>query len=162
DLIEPFAGYAFNKAHSYSYGTIAYQTAYLKANYPEEYLTAVLRQAPSHPAGTLERIAQAYNECVRLGIPVLPPDVNLSRPSFAQSSQKLRETGQSTMFDLFGAQVATPLSGIDMESAPVPRGEVLAWEKELLGIWLSEHPYTRAASHLAPMVTALCNEFTPE
>src|SRR5262249_10332694 len=87
DLIEPFAGYAFNKAHSYSYGTIAYQTAYLKANYPEEYLNAVLMQAPSHPAGTLERIAQAYNECVRIGIPVLPPDVNFSQPNFSLERQ---------------------------------------------------------------------------
>src|SRR5262249_24806282 len=83
DLIEPFAGYAFNKAHSYSYGTIAYQTGWLKSNFPEEYLTGVLMQADSHPAGTLERIAQAFNECVRLGIPVLPPDVNKSKANFA-------------------------------------------------------------------------------
>ncbi len=83
ELIEPFAGYAFNKAHSYSYGTIAYQTAWLKANYPEEYLCAVLMGADSHPAGTHERIAQAYNECVRLGIPVLAPDVNKSFPNFS-------------------------------------------------------------------------------
>ncbi len=63
DLIEPFAGYAFNKAHSACYGTIAYQTAYLKANYPHEYMTAVLSSA-----GTHERIAEAVAECVRLGI----------------------------------------------------------------------------------------------
>jgi DNA polymerase-3 subunit alpha len=255
DLIEPFAGYAFNKAHSYSYGTIAYQTAWLKANYPEEYLTAVLMQADSHPAGALERIAQAYNECVRLGIPVLPPDVNKSAANFsleptedgkqairfglgmiknvgegaaesiiesrqaaggvfaslddmctslnthnvnkraleslvkagaldsvagkqdargsmlanldrilsiAQSTQKLKETGQTSMFDLFGTEVAAPLSGIDLESATVPRSELLAWEKELLGIWLSEHPFRVAAPILATHVTALCNEITPE
>ncbi|HWO72500.1 MAG TPA: DNA polymerase III subunit alpha [Dehalococcoidia bacterium] len=255
ELIEPFAGYAFNKAHSYSYGTIAYQTAWLKANYPEEYLTAVLMSADSHPAGALERIAQAYNECVRLGIPVLPPDVNRSGVNFeleetpegktairfglamiknvgegaaqsiveareaaggvfaslddfcrnlntrnvnkraleslikagcldsiagkpeargslllnldrilgiAQNALKLKETGQATMFDLFGAEVATPLAGLDLESAPVPKGEILAWEKEHLGVWLSEHPFTRAAAALAPYVTALCNEITPE
>jgi DNA polymerase-3 subunit alpha len=255
ELIEPFAGYAFNKAHSYSYGTIAYQTAWLKANYPEEYLTAVLMGADSHPAGTHERIAQAYNECVRLGIPVLPPDVNKSAVNFcletmddgkiairyglsmiknvgegaaesilesrevagghfdslddlcrvlntrnvnkraleslvkagcldsvagssdargsmlqnldrilnmAQSALKLKETGQSTMFDLFGEEVATPLSSLALESAPVPKSEVLNWEKEMLGIWLSEHPFTHAAPQLAPLVTALCNEITPE
>src|SRR3989304_514378 len=50
DLIEPFAGYAFNKAHAVSYATIAYQTAYLKANYPEEYMTAVLILAGEHPS----------------------------------------------------------------------------------------------------------------
>ena len=59
DLIEPFAGYAFNKAHSYSYGTIAYQTAWLKANYPEEYLTAVLQGAAATRPARLERIGGA-------------------------------------------------------------------------------------------------------
>src|SRR5438477_4998425 len=82
DLIEPFAGYAFNKAHSFSYGTIAYQTAYLKAHYPEEYLTDVIMQAPSHPSGSLTRIAEAYHERVRLGIRVLRHDVNRSSANF--------------------------------------------------------------------------------
>ena len=81
DLIEPFAGYAFNKAHSACYGTIAYQTAYLKANYPHEYMTAVLSSAGAH-----ERIAEAVAECVRLGIAVRPPDVNRSAVSFDRSS----------------------------------------------------------------------------
>jgi DNA polymerase-3 subunit alpha len=78
DLIEPFAGYAFNKAHAVSYATIAYQTAFLKANYPAEYMTAVLRLASSHPAGAQERIAAAVAECAKLGIAVLPPDINRS------------------------------------------------------------------------------------
>jgi DNA polymerase-3 subunit alpha len=82
--------------------------------------------------------------------------------SMAQSAQKLRETGQTTMFDLFGEEVATPLTSIDIESAPIPKSELLAWEKDLLGIWLSEHPLTHAAPLLAPHVTALCNEITPE
>ena len=93
DLIEPFAGYAFNKAHSYSYGTIAYQTAWLKANYPEDYLCAVLMAADSHPAGTHERIAQAFNECVRLGIPVLAPDVNKSQANFSLEADAGRQDG---------------------------------------------------------------------
>ncbi|MPZ24784.1 MAG: DNA polymerase III subunit alpha, partial [Dehalococcoidia bacterium] len=76
NLIEPFAGYAFNKAHAVCYGTIAYQTAYLKANYPEEYMTAVLMLAG------LERIASAAAECARIRIPLLPPDINRSAANF--------------------------------------------------------------------------------
>src|SRR3990170_3143604 len=87
ELILPFAGYAFNKAHAYCYGTIAYQTAYLKANYPAEYMTAVLRAAPHHPAGAHERIAAAVAESARLGIRVLPPDVNRSAATFALEQQ---------------------------------------------------------------------------
>ena len=79
DLIEPFAGYAFNKAHAFSYGVIAYQTAYLKAHYPVEFMTAVLVAA----GGSQDRIAAAVAECVRLGLEVLPPDVDRSRASFA-------------------------------------------------------------------------------
>ncbi len=81
-LIEPFAGYAFNKAHAVCYGTISYQTAYLKANYPAEYMTAVLRMAPSHPAGPAQRVAAAVAECSKLGIPVLSPDINKSGETF--------------------------------------------------------------------------------
>ena len=78
-LIEPFAGYAFNKAHSVSYALIAYQTAYLKANYPAEYITAFLVTN----ADQLEKIATAVAECRRLGISVLPPDINRSQTSFS-------------------------------------------------------------------------------
>src|SRR5690606_35211399 len=79
DLIEPFAGYAFNKAHAVCYGTIAYQTAYLKAHYPVEYMTAVLQAA----GGNHDRIATAIAECTRLGIEVLQPDVNRSMANFS-------------------------------------------------------------------------------
>jgi DNA polymerase-3 subunit alpha len=88
DLIEPFAGYAFNKAHAVCYGTISYQTAYLKANYPAEYMTAVLRLAPSHPSGTFERVAAAVAECLKLGIPVLRPDINRSGVQFDVEAQE--------------------------------------------------------------------------
>jgi DNA polymerase-3 subunit alpha len=70
--IEPFAAYGFNKAHSVSYGRVAYQTAYFKANYPGEYMTAIL----THEAGDLEKVSESVAECKRLGIPVLPPDIN--------------------------------------------------------------------------------------
>ncbi|GAG34138.1 unnamed protein product, partial [marine sediment metagenome] len=82
ELILPFAGYAFNKAHAVCYATIAYQTAYLKAHYPADYMTAVLSLASSHPTGAQERIAAAVAESAKLDIPVLPPDVNHSGANF--------------------------------------------------------------------------------
>lgn len=77
-LIEPFAGYAFNKAHSVSYALIAYWTAYFKANYPVEYLTALCNSY----AGNQDRIAVAIDECARLKIRVLPPDISRSDVDF--------------------------------------------------------------------------------
>ncbi len=76
--IEPFAAYGFNKAHSVSYGRVAYQTAYLKANFPAEYMTSVL----SAESGNIETVAEAIVECQRMGIPVLPPDLNESFEDF--------------------------------------------------------------------------------
>ena len=231
-LIEPFAGYAFNKAHSVSYALIAYQTAYLKANYPAEYITAFLI---TH-AGQLEKVASAVAECRRLGISVLPPDINRSQASFsiekgedstpairfglaaiknvgpaaiepiiaersrgeefksiedlcrradlhgmnkrvmeslikvgaldsldsrgallqsvdrilslAQREQRLRESGQSTMFDLWGEAMPVPLPSLELEAADIPIREKLAWEKELMGIYLSEHPFSPFANKM--------------
>ncbi len=230
NLIEPFAGYAFNKAHSVSYALIAYQTAYLKANYPAEYMTAFLVTN----AGQSDKVASAVSECRRLGIAILPPDINRSRASFAiemdgnyapairfgltaiknvglsavkpiiaerdqggeyksiedlchradlvgvnrrtleslikagaldclgsrgsllgsigsilslaQREQRLRETGQATMFDLWGKEVPVPVPGLDLDSSDIPVREKLAWEKELLGVYLSEHPFSSMAN----------------
>ncbi|HET7035335.1 MAG TPA: DNA polymerase III subunit alpha [Thermomicrobiaceae bacterium] len=100
NLIEPFAGYAFNKAHATCYGTISYQTAYLKANFPAEYMTAVLRLAPSHPSGTHARIAAAVAECQKLGIAVLPPDINRSGVQFG-----VEQTDEGTPAIRFGLAV---------------------------------------------------------
>ena len=242
DLIEPFAGYAFNKAHSWCYGNIAYQTAYLKANYPAQYMTALLRLSKSAP-DTHARIASAVGECAKLGIEVLPPDINTSKDNFsverrqdgslairfgigviknvgasavegiiaaresggpyrdiedfckradlaatnsraiehlakagafdlvdshnratlafnaerltglAKRERDLRDSGQSTMFDLFGSQVDTPLPALELESAAQRKEDVLAWEKELLGIYVSEHPFKAAATDLARYTT---------
>jgi len=77
-LIEPFAAYGFNKAHAASYGRVAYQTSYMKANFPAEYMTAVL----TAESGDTEKIAEVITECNRMGIPVLPPDVNESFGGF--------------------------------------------------------------------------------
>jgi DNA polymerase-3 subunit alpha len=79
DVIEPFADYAFNKSHSYGYGMIAYQTAYLKAHYPVEYLAALLTSVKQN----LDKAAIYLNECRQMGIEVLVPDVNVSESDFS-------------------------------------------------------------------------------
>lgn len=76
--IEPFAAYGFNKAHSVSYGWVAYITAYLKANFPEIYMSAVL----TAESGDVETIGTMVEECKRMGIEVLPPSVNESFSQF--------------------------------------------------------------------------------
>ena len=245
-LIEPFAGYAFNKAHSVSYAMIAYQTAYLKANYPVEYMAAVLTMH----SGQSEKVASAVAECHRLDIPVLPPDINQSglffiidvdkdgKPSIrfglaaiknvgataiepiltardeggpfqsledfcrradlrginkrvleslikvgaldyfgnrgallnsadriissAQQEQRRRETGQSTMFDLWGTSVPVPLPALELADADAPTEEKLAWEKELLGVYISEHPFKHAARQLATEINTLCGQIGEE
>ena len=78
NLIEPFAGYAFNKAHSVSYALISYWTAYFKSHYPLEYMASVLNSRMDHP----EKVVSSINECFRLNIPVLLPDINKSDEYF--------------------------------------------------------------------------------
>ncbi len=78
-LIEPFAAYGFNKAHAASYGRVAYQTAYMKANYPVEYMSAVL----TADAGDTEKISEIIHECEHMQIEVLPPDINESFSPFS-------------------------------------------------------------------------------
>ena len=78
DLIEPFAGYAFNKAHSVSYALISYWTGYFKAHYPVEYMAAVLNSRLDNT----ERMISSINECFRLGIGVHLPDINRSGEFF--------------------------------------------------------------------------------
>ncbi len=246
NLIEPFAGYAFNKAHSVSYALIAYQTAYLKANYPAEYMTAFLIAN----AGQSDKVAGAVSECRRLGIPILPPDINRSQANFAierddnqapairfgltaiknvglgavepviternqggdyksiedlchradlsgvnrrtveslikagaldslgnrgsllqnigsilslaQREQRLKETGQSTMFDLWGEEVPVPMPSLDLEPTDISVREKLAWEKELMGVYLSEHPFSSLAAKGTSLNITLCGQIDAE
>ncbi len=79
DLVEKFAGYGFNKAHSVAYAWVAYQTAYLKAHYPVQFMAALLTSV----MGSAEKVALYVDECRRLGIPILPPDVDRSRARFS-------------------------------------------------------------------------------
>ena len=222
---EPFARYGFNRAHAAIYGMIAYHTAYLKANYTPEYMTAVL----SSEMGTPDRIAIAIAECRRMGIEVLPPDINASDLGFdvegntirfglgavknvgeaavesilearrssagafrslddlcqrvdltrinkrvleslircgacdafgprlaqldgldsflatAQREQKDRASGQ---IGLFGDVLAVSPQGGRISGPEAPRRELLSWEKELLGIYVSEHPLQEYTSRI--------------
>lgn len=221
-LVEPFAGYAFNKAHSVSYGLISYWTAYLKANYTEEYMVALLNSYIGHT----DRITSAIAECQRLKINVLPPSITKGYTDFtlegqqdgrvairygmgavknvgtasvdavvesrerlggfesieamcreseemagvnrktleclirvgafdefgdraavlesmdriislAQSEARLRDSNQSTMFDLFGESVSAPLTTISLPDVRSSDREREEWERELLGVSLS-------------------------
>jgi len=77
-LLEKFAGYGFNKSHSAAYGVISYQTAYLKAHYPVEFMAGLL----SNEVNNTEKISLFVGECKRMGIAILPPDVNKSGLKF--------------------------------------------------------------------------------
>jgi DNA polymerase III subunit alpha len=86
DILVPFSDYAFNKAHSAAYGLVSYWTAYLKANFPPEYMAALLTST----AGDKDKSALYLSECRRMGIKVLPPDVNASAANFTPVSQDIR------------------------------------------------------------------------
>ncbi len=234
-LIEPFAGYAFNKAHAVSYALIAYWTAYFKANYPVEYMTAVLNQR----LGNTERMAATIGECHRMKIEVRPPDVNHSDVPFiiegqrggaqairfglgaikgvgeaaiavvvesrgaepfasvedlcrrmdmkginkrimeslikagaldaletsrgallagldrimglANQEAKRRESGQTTMFDLFGESVDAPLPELQLPAtADAGKQEKAGWEHELMGVTFTETPFAQILAGVDP------------
>ena len=86
DTLMPFAGYAFNKAHSAGYGVLSYWTAYLKANYPAEYMAALLTSV----GDSKDKLAMYLSECRRMGIHVLPPDVNESSGDFTAVAGDIR------------------------------------------------------------------------
>ncbi len=258
---EPFARYGFNKAHATCYGLIAYQTAYLKANYPIEFMTAVLNGF----RGRAEKVAGVVAECRRLGIEVRPPDVQRSytlftvetdaartpeairfglvavknvgegaiesivaaregRSEFSDETGDFRSlddlarrvdlrtvnkrvleslikagalrslgsagtllnhldvaletaarhqrdvaAGQGTLFDLFSApaEEVPPTSLMDRtpavpEEDEIPQRERLRWEKELLGLYLTEHPLGEITDVLPEYVTAYSGDLSEE
>ncbi|MGI8830308.1 MAG: DNA polymerase III subunit alpha, partial [Candidatus Limnocylindria bacterium] len=246
---EPFARYGFNKAHATCYGLIAYQTAYLKANYPIEFMTAVMNGF----SGRAEKVAAVIAECRRLGIEVRPPDVQKSSAPFTvetdaagvpeairfgmaaiknvgegaieaiasvrdggdkpgpfrsladlcqrvdlrtvnkrvveslikanalaslgtagallaaldgaleagQRHQRDVAAGQSTMFDLFAVPEGESVQFLD-GGEEIPRRERLRWEKELIGLYLSEHPLGDIAGDLPDYVTAYTGDLAEE
>jgi DNA polymerase-3 subunit alpha len=231
EQFEPFARYGFNRAHAACYGLIAYYTAYLKAHFPAEYMTAVM----TSDAGNADKIAQSVAECHRMGIKILPPDINRSAASFtvegeairfglaavrnvgeaavesiiaaraerpftgladfcgrvdtrqvnqrvvaslikagaldslggararmlqtldetmeqAQRAQRVRAQGQTGLFDFGGeAAPAPPADGLGDEFS---REELLTMEKEMLGLYISDHPLHQWQPVLAQRVTA--------
>jgi DNA polymerase-3 subunit alpha len=243
ELLEPFAGYGFNRAHACCYAMVAYQTAYLKTTYPAEYMVAVLQAA----SGTTEKVVTAIAEARRLRIPVLPPDVNASQASFsieggrtpslrwglaavknvgeaaikpilearqaqgpfasiddfsqrvdlrglnkrvleslikagafdalgtrgqllavldrminvAQKNQQASDAGQTSLFEVMPVE---PQSiAIALPAVPdVANKEKLLWEKELLGIYLSNHPLQEVATRLLAVVTAQASELSED
>jgi DNA polymerase III alpha subunit len=247
---EPFARYGFNKAHATCYGLIAYQTAYLKANYPIEFMTAVLNGF----SGRAEKVAAVIAECRHLGIEVRPPDVQRSFATFTVETDASRvpeairfgmaaiknvgegaieaivavrdggeepgpfaslddfcrrvdlhtinrrvveslikasamaslgtagallealdaalengarhqrdvAAGQSTLFDLFALPVESSGTAFLDSGEEIPRRERLRWEKELIGLYLSEHPLGDIADQLPEYVTAYTGELAEE
>ncbi|HEY1455670.1 MAG TPA: DNA polymerase III subunit alpha [Candidatus Dormibacteraeota bacterium] len=241
DGIAKFAEYGFNRAHSAAYGLVAYQTAYLKANYPLEYMTALL----IHMQGSADRVATAIVDCRLRNIDVLAPDINQSRVDFsmgegrilfglaaiknvghhavetivsmrdaegpfksledlcertsalqdvnrrvleslvqsgacdslgerawlmtvlehfiarAERARKDREAGQINMYDLIGStEEDTSNFGLGIDIKPMPGEEKLRLEKELLGLYLSDHPLRRIAAELAKLSDTQAVEVT--
>ncbi|HZC32329.1 MAG TPA: DNA polymerase III subunit alpha, partial [Candidatus Bathyarchaeia archaeon] len=237
---QPFERYGFNKAHATCYGLIAYQTAYLKANYTVEYMTAVLTAFRSNE----EKVAAAVAECRRMGIEVLTPDIHRSDVEFTVEGPAIRfgllavknvgqsaiesivaarkeggpfrsltdlcsridlrlvnrkvlealakvgalnafghpaqvldglddaiaagaatqrdlATGQTSLFDL-GADDAAAMERPLPQTTEVPVPERLRWEKELLGLYLSEHPMGEVAEQVGQFVTAYSSDLKDE
>ncbi len=120
NFMEKFASYGFNKPHSASYGLIAYWTAYMKANYPVEYMTALLSAELQGVAGPQREIkmSQAIEECNRMGIKVLPPDINKSEMNFTIEGPSIRfglsaikNVGEAAIESILTARKDGPFSG---------------------------------------------------
>lgn len=110
-LFEPFAGYGFGKAHAACYATIAYRTAYLKANFPVEFMTAVLTAESRGTSGPVknEKIAQGVAECRRIKIPINLPDINKSESEFIIENKKEIRFGLSAIKNVGHAAIESIL-----------------------------------------------------
>lgn len=121
NLIEPFAGYGFNKAHAACYAMIAYQTAYLKANYPVEYMTAVLTAESRANTGPTrdEKMSSIVAECRRTGLILLPPDIHASQIEFSIEENQIRfglsaikNVGEAAITSIIAARGAGRFAGL--------------------------------------------------
>ena len=133
EIIEPFAGYAFNKAHSVCYGLISYWTAYLKANYPAEYMVSLMNGY----MGNTEKTSSAVVESRRLGIAVLPPSINRSEAEF--SIEKDSSGGDAIRFGVaaiknVGSAVMQPIQEAREQSGPFDSIEDLCRSADLGGM----------------------------
>jgi len=114
-LFEPFAGYGFGKAHAACYATIAFRTAYLKAHYPVEFMTALLTAESRGTTGPVknEKISQAVSECKRLKVEVLPPDINKSESEFSIEDKTKIRFGLSAIKNVGDAAIKNVLENRD-------------------------------------------------
>jgi len=103
DLLEKFAGYGFNKSHSAAYGVISYHTAFLKAHYPLEFMAGLL----SNEINNTEKISIFVGECKRMGISILPPDINKSGLKFTPETWEVPQRPDSR-----GTEAAPTLNAI--------------------------------------------------
>src|SRR5207237_10775264 len=106
DLLEKFAGYGFNKSHAAAYAIVAYQTAYLKANYPVEFLCAMMTNDMADTA----KLSQYINEARMMGIEALPPDVKESQITFAPAPGR---TSQARIAAYRNRHPSTQTNGAD-------------------------------------------------
>ena len=111
-LFEPFAGYGFGKAHAACYATIAFRTAYLKAHYSVEFMTAMLTAESRGTTGPVknEKIAEGVLECKRLNLPVLPPDINKSDSEFSIEEGERIRFGLSAIKNIGDAAIGSILT----------------------------------------------------
>jgi DNA polymerase-3 subunit alpha len=107
DLIEYFSGYGFNKSHSAAYALISYRTAFLKANYPVEFMTALL----TSERDTTDKIVEYVNEATRMGLSVLPPDINESSGLFRVIDQSAIRFGLLAVKNVGAGAVESILAG---------------------------------------------------
>ena len=112
DNIVKFAGYGFNKSHSAAYGLLAYQTAYLKANYPAEFMAAIL----TSELGNAEKMIFFLKECHRMGIRILPPDVNICDAQFSVDGKDIR-FGLAAISGIGESQVSTIMAAREKDGA---------------------------------------------
>ena len=125
ELIVKFAGYGFNKSHSAVYALIAYQTAYLKVYYPQEFMAALM----SSDMGDTDKIVRYFNECKEMNIPVDPPDINASSMEFSVAGGRIRfglgaikNVGASAIDEIINARSSGPFTSlIDFLSRPDTR-----------------------------------------
>src|SRR6516165_5382926 len=110
DLMEQFAGYGFNKSHSAAYALLAYQTAYLKTHYPVEFMAALLTSV----SGSTDDVVKYINECREMGIPVEPPEINVSDATFTPHGEAIR----------FGLSAVKNVGHNAIESIVIARKEV--------------------------------------
>ena len=134
DILVPFSDYAFNKAHTAAYGLVSYWTAYLKANYPAEYMAALLTSVGDDK----DKSALYLGECRRMGIKVLPPDVNSSIGFFAAVGEDIR----------FGLQAVRNVGANVVEAIVRTREE--------------KGPYASFADFLNKVPAVVCNKRTIE